>query len=616
VTPQIPQLPPEGILLTNQVYVLQTFGPVVSGGVGGLLEDLRELKVNLSAAATKYLAAQGLEVSARTAPRPVVPGVVGLIHRRTDGMGFVTPLAARLANEWYVAPNLPFGAADLREALTRLLHAAGMDLADLHTEFFAFDVRDLAGFSPDGTSMTIAGLLAILVAVAGDPKGVFRAACSIVQPGEADTLSTVAQESIGIKLEAFVREYEGGSLLVRPSRCPEADEFDRYFKARWQVDSFGDLAEHAERAGLLAAFRRQTPLNRHHFERARDRLLYLAGAQHCYQRVLPLAQHLLEHPCREDVTPGSLDDVRRLVYDLQRHLGRYVEAVSSAAGELSRLCRRPERSSYDEQARAAAALASALFDAHRFAEARKALSGLYDQVTADPPVASPLARVMVFNTLGRVETLLGGDWRSRFRASLALQRATNPPECARTYCYLAHALLRHERLHEAERAISAGENCCGSNAFSRWMLAFVRADLARRQGSRSDNEDMDGQVPAPGPSGHPLGMYFQARARQKGRPPGECADLLLQAARFFEADLGGAKELNLLSFLATCVRLRAAAALEDNVTWRLLRKELRRYLRGRPNRGLARHYRHAWDALGDAPDVGAADALLALVPYF
>jgi hypothetical protein len=148
------------------------------------------------------------------------------------------------------------------------------------------------------------------------------------------------------------------------------------------------------------------------------------------------------------------------------------------------------------------------------------------------------------------------------------------------------------------------------------MLGFTRADLARRQGSRSENEDMDGQVPAPGPSGHPFGMYFQARARQAGRPQGECVELLLKAAQFFEADLEGIKEPNLLSFLATCVRLRAAAALADKATWRLLRKELGRYLRGRPHQGLARHYRHAWEALDDAPDVAAAEALLARVPYF
>lgn len=614
MTPQFPQLPAEGVLLTNPVYALQTFGPIAHGGLGGLLADFQEMKVNLSATATKYLADHGLVGTPGSDTRPSDPGVVGLIYRR-DGIGFVTPLVASLADDWYVAPNLPFRASDLRNALTRLLQAAGTAVADLYSEFFAFDVRDLAGFSPDGPSMTIAGLLATLVAVAGDPNGLFRAACVIVQPGEADALCTVAEDSIGIKLQAFVREYEEGSLLVRPTHCPEADEFNRYFNTRWKVDSFADLAKYAEDAGLLVAFRRQTPLNRPRFERARDRLLHLAYVKHCYQRVLPLAQHLLEHPLKEDVPPGSVDDVRRLVYELQRHLGRYVEAVSSAAGEMTRLRRHPERSSYDEQARAAAALASALFDAHRFGEARKILSGWYDRVTDDPSLVSTLARVMVFNTLGRVETVLGGDWKSQFQASLALQR-TNPQDRARTYCYLAQALLRHDHLEESEQAIRSGERCRGSNDFSRWMLGATRANLARRRSRLWCDKDLEQQVPQPGLSGHPFGIYFQATARQPGRRLDDCIERLDKAARFFEVDLAGSKNQNLLSFLATCVRLRAAAARADTALWRILRRELRGYLRGRANRGLARHYRHAWEALGEEPHVERAEGLLTRIPYF
>ena len=250
---------------------------------------------------------------------------------------------------------------------------------------------------------------------------------------------------IPAKLGAFVREYGRGTLLIRPAQCAEADAFDRFFTTVWRVDSLEELAALAESAGLLAPFRRQTPLNQMRFERARDRLLNLAMVHHHYQRVLPLARQLLEHPRTADVPRGSVDDIRRLIYDLQRHLGRYADAVGSATSEVRRLTRHSEWSSYDEQARAAAALASALFDAHRFGEARDLLSSWYERIQSDAGVVSPLARVMVYNTLGRVDAITGGDWEQRFRASLALQRVTDPPGRARTFYYLAHALLRHRR---------------------------------------------------------------------------------------------------------------------------------------------------------------------------
>src|SRR5262249_18511783 len=156
-----------------------------------------------------------------------------------------------------------------------------------------------------------------------------------------------------------------------------------------------------------------------------------------------------------------------LILDLQRHLGRYPEAVTSAHGEVRRLARHRGPASYDERARAAAALAAALHDAHRFEEARDILAEWDEQLRADPALVSPLARVMVFNTLGRIETIVGGAWEAKFRASLGLQGLTNPPDRARTYCYLAHGFLRHGRLADAERAIQEGKACPGANVFSR-----------------------------------------------------------------------------------------------------------------------------------------------------
>ena len=127
---------------------------------------------------------------------------------------------------------------------------------------------------------------------------------------------------------------------------------------------------------------------------------------------------------------------------------------------------------------------------------------------------------------------------------------------------------------------------------------------------------MDRQAPTPGSAGHPFGMYLQATARQPGRHRDDRIGRLHRSAEFFEIDVAGTKGPNLPSFLATCVRLCAAAEGQGAAAWRAHRGELIRYFRGRPNRGFACHYRAAWEGLGSAPDVTRAEVLLKLVPYF
>ena len=121
---------------------------------------------------------------------------------------------------------------------------------------------------------------------------------------------------------------------------------------------------------------------------------------------------------------------------------------------------------------------------------------------------------------------------------------------------------------------------------------------------------MDGQAPIPGPAGHPFGIYFQATARQAGRSREDRVERLQRAAEFFEVDVAGSKEPNLLSFLADCVRLRAAAETDQAEAWQALRTSLQHYLRGRHNEGFARHYQEAWESLGNTPSVAAAEKKL------
>ena len=62
--------------------------------------------------------------------------------------------------------------------------------------------------------------------MAGGQNDLLRAACSVVEPGQGNTLRPVEATSIPAKLDAFVREYRRGSLLIRTANCPEAEAFD------------------------------------------------------------------------------------------------------------------------------------------------------------------------------------------------------------------------------------------------------------------------------------------------------------------------------------------------------------------------------------------------------
>jgi hypothetical protein len=606
-------LPAEGVLRTNPVWALENLGPRVTGGPLALVRDFHDEGVVLSPAARRWLVQSGHNTARVEEPAPE-PGVVGLVYELPAGPGFVTPLRAELADNWRVAPNLPFRVPDLRTALTRLLSAAGMEAAELSGEFYAFHVQDEAGVASDGSSMTIAALLAVLRAMNED-KSLLRAVCSIVEEDKDGKLRAVDADSLEPKLKAFVREVGSGSLLVRPTCCP-ADAFTTQFDEVWRVDCYADLARRAEQSKLLAPFRRQTKLNAVRFDQARARLHHLAEKEHRYQVVLDQARTLLDHPREATVPEFSVTDVRQLIYDLHRHLGHFEEAMTAAAGEVERLKRQPAKTSYDEQARRTAALGSALLDAHRFEEGRQLLDSWFKRLDEDPLKVSPLGRIMVSNTLGRLEIFAGGPWQERFTQSLQLQKGSDPEGFVRTSCYLVHGLLRHGRLHDAERLIRKTKGRSGANIASTWSLHFAQATLARLRGERSKPCELDEQPLKGGPVGHPVGQYLQAAARQKPRSPEESARLLRRAAAFFEADLQAGEQLTLLSFLAGCARLRAAASEANPVGWQKERQVLGKFFRGRKGRHFLNWYREAWSNLGGKPDVEAAERFLARVPYF
>src|SRR5262249_20750072 len=160
------------------------------------------------------------------------------------------------------------------------------------------------------------------------------------------------------------------------------------------------------------------------------------------------------------------------------------------------------------------------------------------------------------------------------------------------------------RLDEAGRDLDAVGEVPG---FSGWVLAFLRADLARRRGERWADRALEGARPERCRPGHPFAFYFQATARQPGRA--DAPERPRLAAAFLRADAGGHPH-NICELFAACVDLLAAALAGDGAAWADAAGSVRHFLAAPAAAPLGAHYAPALAALGDTPDAGAAESFL------
>jgi hypothetical protein len=562
------------------------------------------------------LRSEGIAVRHDVGDPPVfTPGVVGLLVDRHEGHGFVTPLRATLAPQWHVAPNLPFTAVSLQHALGRLLTHFDGGLALVQPDLLAFRVEDLLGEKPDGTSLTIAAVLAIVGEVSTGRHPLLACACAVVEPDwDGDGLHTV--QGIPSKLGAFVREYGRGTLLVRHPDCAEAAQYDAAFAQVWKVRSFGDLFRCLNEAGLMDPFRGNVPLDRHRLEIAVERLRVMMDTENRYLASLDLAYALSRHAVAADVPYDARRQVQQAIVDLCRHLGRYNEAIRAARAEYRRVHRPGAATCHDEQARLAVFYAASLYDPHRFQEMVDLLRPWQRRLARVPRLISPEAQIMVQNTLSRALIALGeGGWRMGFERSTEILKKTNSFDLARTWNYWIQGALKAGCLDEAERLIRRSEALGDMSLFSRWVLRTNRADLARRRGQTWSDPEMEQQQVRPGVVGHPFGIYFQVTARQPGRDPLDAAARFQRARDFFLLDLDEADQGNILVFQAACMCLARAAVLEDCREWGEGLQSLRTYLKRRDSRGFRAYYRQTLAGLGTQPSYEAAEYLLARAPH-
>ncbi len=232
----------------------------------------------------------------------------------------------------------------------------------------------------------------------------------------------------------------------------------------------------------------------------------------------------------------------------------------------------------------------------------------------DPQRLRPQTRVEVLNTLGRALVILERDgWREHFEHSRQLQERVDPASIPRTLGYLAHGLLRSGDLGAARRLLEGLGPLSAVPGISGWILQFLRADLARRDGEAwATDGAMDRACPGRDIPGHPFAFYGQARARHRACP--DAPPRLQRAADFLRADAAGQPH-NLCSLFAACLDLFAAALGGDRAGWQRAADAIRAFL-GSPGSGpLHAHYAPALDGLGTTPERAVAEHFLRLIPY-
>jgi hypothetical protein len=617
----------KGLQRTNPVYVLEQIARDLERHFIGdwdraarilarAVDALAQEGAAVPACAMENLKRRGwLPADFRPTSEPERPGVLGLVAVPGAHLGYVLPLNARDSPAgWQIDETLPFRAEAVLSTLVKLAQASGLPTTAVLPERLAFSFTNPLDYRAVGNSMTIAAVLAILDALDGCRSRVLRCACAVVEPGPDGQLQAVRH--IGPKLEAVRREFERGSLLICVPGCPEAAAFRHHFDQVWQVADFAALTRALDQEGLLEPLLRRAPLRRQEVERIYDRLRWLVEQAKDYAQASDLGRRFGDPTTAEPIPARLLNAIRGLVAESWRHQGRFQEANSASRRIYEQVQAQADGmfTSYDERADAAAEYASALFDAHCFADMPSLLKRWLQEMERNPQQLRPETRVKVLNTLGRARVILGEEgWAGLFRRSLELQERLDPGAVPRTKCYLIHGLLRHGLLTEARAEFETLGPFPGIHDFSGRVLRFLYADLERRAGRCWVDGEMDKLTVGGARPGHPAAFYFQATARQPGQPD---AARRLHLATDFLRDDGRNHPQNITSLFADCLELSAAVAVGDHALWARAADGIRRFLDDPEAATLRAYYEPALTRLTDDPDAEAAEHFLRLVPYF
>jgi hypothetical protein len=447
-------------------------------------------------------------------------GVVGLVVDETK-LGLVTQLKVSQSACWEISVELPFRQSQIQSLLLRLISEVGID--EGLPELLAFRISDTLGEGIYGDSMDIACLLAIVDAAGNYKHDLFSAAAAVVIP--LSGISLKRSESVRYKLEAFIREFGKGSLLVRMREDAEAEKFDHFFDVVWPVSDLRDLATRLDREGLIAPLNQQVSLDYSHALAISTRTQHLLSRETTYQDAKDFLRRV-----KGRLTSGTPLQIRlELSYaeeDLHRHLGSFDGALNARA-ERYDLERNPLISCYQRMADSDNRHAAALYDAHRFEEAVKCIETWYMRLKEDPRICLPETRSLLFNTLSRCLVVVGDrNWESVLAESLKIQEVVSPENLLRTKNYLIHGLLKTNRFDDALEHL--GDTRISRDSYRIWL----HTEYIRRTGGVSTDMQIQ-QIEGINDADHAYGFAMQSAARQYRRDTATRVDFLRKAGKCF-----------------------------------------------------------------------------------
>ena len=488
---------------------------------------------------------------AETAARAWQPGVLGLVHGEVGGA--VVPLTVQPAGAWKIAGQLPVQSSRLVDLLVSLLTEARVLDPGVLPEARAFSVETSFPWPCLGTSMDVAAVLAVIHCAAGAPSALARA-CAVV---EVDGAQMRPVDGVEAKLRAFVRECGQGTVLVRHPGCRASAAFAASFDEVWVVSSTAQLAGHLAPLGVFESWSTDGPFGLSEANLVLGRLRDLQRSDPDHEAIVRLARRALQCSWRSEVPPAVRHRPRLDLLRSLRHLGSYADALQVGEQWRQEVRGLGDASSLEQLAEGDLEFAAGLFDPAQFERMLEVLEPWLQRIEAEPICLSPGLRVRIWNTAARAMVRIEQDgWRELLERSMELQVRTDPAGVPRTRNYLIEALLQAGSLKEAEQQIGQSERS-DLDPTSRSMLAFLRADLARRGGSVWADDLFEAEHPRPNRANHPLGLYLQATARQPARSAHDASRRLRKAGECFAFDAERAGDANILWVLAHCMDLAA-----------------------------------------------------------
>ena len=528
-------------------------------------------------------------------------GVVGLVVDKA-GVGLVTQLQVTSSPCWEISVDLPFQQAHIQSLLLHLIGEMGVD--EGLPELLAFKINDTLGERSEGDSMDIACLLAVVDALNGCDHLLLRAAAAVISPVDGGDIEP--SKSIAFKLQAFVREFHRGSLLVRFAEDIEAGRFDDSFDAVWPVKNLGDLAERLAKAGLIQSLNHRVSLSSEHGLAISTRSQHLLSSEKTFQLAGDFLRRVRGRITSE--TPLRIKlDVSYAEEDLHRHCGNFDDAIVVRSQRVE-LEQNPLISCYERMADSDNRHAAALYDAHRFAEAIEVLESWLERFLADPLICLPETRAILFNTFGRVLVVMGDPrWEEMFERSLEIQCVVAPYSIARTQTYLIHSLLKCRRFQDA--ALHLNKNLNPSDSYRIWL----RAEQARQSGETWYQTD-DEIIFKINNEEHVFGFALQAAARQICREMHLRAEFFRQARDCFLRHVDEDKT-NLKRLLSVCCDLAVAVAKEDDNSFDIALKMFEKLLSSPSLNAIRAWYKESLAELQDRRSWTAIENLFSRIPH-